>query len=39
MTRFDLWPEILCPGDVTGDGQVDVADLSAVLNNFGRGCE
>ena len=25
-----------CPGDVTGDGQVDLADLNAVLANFGQ---
>lgn len=36
MTRFDLWPE-LQPGDVTGDGKVDLDDLGAVLSNFGAG--
>ncbi len=25
-----------CPGDVTGDGQVDLADLNLVLANFGQ---
>jgi hypothetical protein len=29
----------LCPGDVTGDGQVTIADILAVLSAFGVGCE
>ena len=27
-----------CPGDVTGDGQVTLADFSEVLSNFGNSC-
>lgn len=27
-----------CPGDATGDGQVDLADLNAILSRFGTSC-
>lgn len=32
-----VWmPEAACPGDVTGDGAVDLLDLNLVLGNFGQ---
>jgi len=31
----DLAPDPICPGDVDGDNQVDLCDLSVLLGNFG----
>jgi len=34
-TTYDCQQDV-CPGDVTGNGRVDLSDLSIVLRNFGK---
>lgn len=37
-TRGGLYDREACVGDVDGDGDVDLADLSALLAAFGSSC-
>ncbi len=39
LSGVSMVPGLPCLGDVTGDGQVDLADLNLVLANFGEGAE
>lgn len=38
LVSVDVGEDAGCPGDVTGDGQIDLADLALLLGVFGQQC-